>query len=74
MKHQMARFLATLYWKSWKARKFPKALKKAFTVEIHKGGEKHLAKNHRPISLTSYISKALERKVRMDIVEYLDKN
>ena len=30
--------------------------------------------NYRPISLTSHISKALERIVRMDIVEYLDKN
>ena len=56
-KFQMSKFLAILYWKSWGAGNFPKALKKAFIIGIHKRGEKYMAKNYWPISLFSIYSK-----------------
>ena len=70
----MARFLSVLYWKSWRSGLFPKSLKKAFIVGIFKSGEKFLSKNYLPISLTSYFIKVLERVVRVDIIEFMNRN
>ena len=44
LKYPMARFLARLYWKTWKNGNFPSALKKAFIIGIFKGNEKFLPK------------------------------
>ena len=53
---------------------FLKKLKYAFIIGIHKGREKMLPKNYRPISLTCHWSKVLEKVMRKDIIEYLNDN
>ena len=45
--------------------------KKAVVVPICKGGDRFLAKNYRPISLTSTIMKVLERIIRKQLVDFL---
>ena len=57
-----------------KAGRFPTNLKNGYVAGIHKGGDKDIPANYRPIVLTSHISKILERLVRMDMVQYLDEN
>ena len=70
----VSKILHSIYMKSLLAGRFPSNLKHAMIVGIHKGGPKTIAKNYRPISLTSYLSKVLERIMRLDIVEYLNTN
>ena len=53
---------------------FASNLKHAIITGIFKSGDRAMAKNYRPIALTSHISKVMERIVRMDIVNYLDFN
>ena len=45
--------------------------KEAAIVPIYKGGDRSLAKNYRPISLTSTIMKVLERIIRKQLVDFL---
>ena len=45
--------------------------KEAAVVPICKGGDRSLAKNYRPISLTSTIMKVLERIIRKQLVDFL---
>ena len=49
----------------------PSTWKEAAVVPIYKGGDKSLAKNYRPISLTSTIMKVLERIIRKQLVDFL---
>ena len=72
LREPMAIFLSNLHNTSMRRGEFPRILKHAFVIGIYKGGEKFLAKNYRPISLTSHLSKVVERAVRSDIVEFLD--
>ena len=45
--------------------------KEAAVVPIYKGGDRSLAKNYRPISLTSAMMKVLERLIRKQLVNFL---
>ena len=70
----MAVILCIIFNKSLMEGKFPRNLKHAIITGIFKSGDRAMAKNYRPIALTSHISKVMERIIRMDIVEYLDYN
>ena len=48
----------------------PSTWKEAAIVPIYKGGDRSLAKNYRPISLTSTIMKVLERIIRKQLVDF----
>ena len=49
----------------------PSTWKEAAVVPIYKGGDRSLAKNYRPISLTSAMMKLLERLIRKQLVNFL---
>lgn len=57
---------------SFKSGKFPNALKTAHVIPIHKGGDKSLPENYRPISLTSQIAKILEKALKLRLVNFLE--
>ncbi len=52
----------------------PDVWKRASKVPLHQNGDRHCVSNYRPISLTSVISKVLERIVRSQLLDYLLKN
>ena len=52
----------------------PDIFKQATTIPIHKGGNRAVPKNYRPISLTSHIMKVFDRVVRARLVNYMETN
>ena len=52
----------------------PQKLKEATIIPLHKGDSKGIAKNYRPVSLTSHIMKTFERVIRNQLVHYLETN
>lgn len=52
---------------------FPKCLKAALVIPVHKGGNKDMINNYRPISLTSNIAKILEKLIKIRLVSFLTK-
>lgn len=54
--------------------KFPKALKKAMVHPIHKGGDRDVVNNYRPISILPSLSKILERVINNSLVSFLEAN
>lgn len=50
----------------------PQILKTAHIIPIHKGGSRGIAKNYRPIALTSHLIKIFEKVVRKRIVDYME--
>jgi hypothetical protein len=53
---------------------WPDALKAAEVIPIHKGKEKHLPSNYRPISLISNIAKIFEKLLHKRLLNFLEKN
>ncbi|KAG7312982.1 hypothetical protein JYU34_000054 [Plutella xylostella] len=53
---------------------FPKCLKKAVVVPIHKSGDKTEVTNYRPISLLPAVSKILEKIINNRLMQFLNKN
>ena len=53
--------------------KFPTHMKIGLVIPIYKGGNRCLAENYRPISLTSHISKLFERVIVKALTAYLEK-
>ena len=53
---------------------FPKALKIAKVVPIHKDGPRDNVENYRPISLLSSFSKIYEKVMHNRVIEFLDQN
>ena len=41
---------------------------------VHKGGSRGVAKNYRPVALTSHIVKVFERVVRRSLVSHLERH
>ena len=72
-KQEVAIPLTILYNKSIEEGVVPDKLKLAHIIPIHKGKEKSLPVNYRPVSLTSHLSKTLERVMRKRIVNHLEK-
>ena len=52
----------------------PPSCKSALIVPIHKGKSKAVAKNYRPVALTSQLSKVFEKVVRKYLVSFMDEN
>ena len=53
---------------------FPKALKIARVVPLHKGGKKDDPSNRRPISILPFFSKVYEKVVHAQLSYYIEKN
>ena len=66
--------LATLFEKCLKASSIPREWKHATVVPIFKKGQKKLASNYRPISLTSVVCKTMEAIVKDRIMLHLEAN
>ncbi len=66
--------LSIFFQKSIDEGVMPPIFKSAAVVPIHKGGDKNLPSNYRPISLTPIITKVFERIVRKAMVAYLEDN
>ncbi|XP_076045726.1 uncharacterized protein LOC143027968 [Oratosquilla oratoria] len=52
----------------------PKRLKEDIISPIHKGGERSVTRNYRPVALTSHIIKIFEKILRNNIIKYLEKH
>ena len=66
--------LASIWRKSMKDGDIPLPLKSATIVPIHKGKSKALAKNYRPVALTSQLCKVFEKVVRKQLVSFMEEN
>ena len=55
-------------------RKFPSSWKIPKIIPLHKKDEKILAKNYRPVSLLSAISKILEKAIFLQLFQYMEEN
>ena len=68
--------LATPLFKIWRSSldsgTVPDVCKFAHIIPIHKGKSRALAKNYRPIALTSLIVKIFEKILRKHIVKFMD--
>ena len=73
-KEELASPLRSIMKKSLETSKVPQKWKTANITCIHKGGDKSQAVNYRPVSLTSVISKLLERIIRWYMILYLELN
>ena len=61
--------LTLMYQTSVRTGKLPSAWKNANITAIHKKGNKHVAGNYRPVSLTSIVCKILESIVRDALIK-----
>ena len=52
----------------------PACSKKANIIPIHKGKNRSIAKNYRPVALTSLIVKTFEKVIRTKLVSYFDEH
>lgn len=52
----------------------PSKWREATITPIYKGGDRHIAKNYRPISLTSIPCKVLERLIKKAVLYHLESN
>ena len=66
--------LATIWRKSLSIGEIPGVCKTATITPIHKGKSKAVAKNYRPVALTSHLIKVFEKVVRKHIVEFMQDN
>ena len=49
-------------------------LKCSFITPIHKGGKQDIAKNYRPVALTSHLIKVFEKVLKNCIVDYVEEH
>jgi hypothetical protein len=66
--------LTIIFNKSIQEGKIPLDWKNANVVAIHKKGDKRIAGNYRPVSLTSVVCKTMEKLVRMRIMDHMASN
>ena len=71
---ELAEPLTDLFRKSLCEGAVPVGWKQANITPIYKKGEKTLAENYRPVSLTSIVCKVLERLLRTQIMKHLHQN
>ena len=57
---------------SLKCNVFPNVWKQALVIPIHKGGDKQLPGNYRPISLLPVLSKVLEKTMSQQMRDYIE--
>ena len=65
--------LASIINKSFRTGTFPRSLKIAKVIPIHKGAEKNDVSNYRPISILPPISKIFEKIIFKQILSFLEK-
>ena len=73
-KDELSLPIFTLWKSSLDSGIIPATLKKANIVPIYKGGKKCLAKNYRPVALTSHLIKLFETIIKNSIFKYIDEN
>ena len=61
-----------MWQKSFDSGEIPGPLKNGCIVPIHKGGDKGIAANYRPVTLTSNIIKIIERIIAIQIIHYMN--
>ena len=61
-----------LYKASLKTGEIPTDLKRAIITPIYKGGSRNIPKNYRPVALTSYLIKILEKILAKNIHQFLE--
>ena len=66
--------LTILFNKSMKEETVPLAWNKANVIPIYKKGDRHLAENYRPVSLTSVPCKVMESIIKEKMVDHLEIN
>ena len=66
--------LTEIFKKSLQEGTVPNDWKLANIVPLHKNGSKSSPENYRPISLTSVVSKIMEKLVRDKIMEHMEEN
>ena len=71
-KEVLARPLALMWRRSLDSGEIPTLLKTSVITPIHKGGEKHIPKNYRPVALTSHLIKIFEKVLRKHVVRYIE--
>ena len=71
-KNEVSLPLAILWQESLNAGVVPQDLKSGCIVPVHKGGDKSLPKNYRPITLTSHIIKIFEKLLVRVLVDYMN--
>ena len=64
--------LHKLWDESLRSGNIPSKLKTGLVIPIFKGGERHIAKNYRPVTLTSHIIKIFERAIVRKLVDYME--
>ena len=74
MADHLAPYLTKLYQISLDRGLVPDDWKKANIVPVFKKGEKHMASNYRPVSLTSIACKLLEHIVHSSIMDHFDRH
>ncbi|CAC5386630.1 unnamed protein product [Mytilus coruscus] len=70
----LANPLCIIYNQSLESKTVPNDWKNAMISTIFKKGNKSLAKNYRPVSLTSVVCKIMEKILREFIIEHMKKN
>ena len=71
---QLAPIMARIYQYTLDHGEIPQDRRDALVVPIFKKGERHIAANYRPVSLTSISCKILERIIHSNIMKHLDAN
>ena len=74
LRQEISKPLGIIFRQSLNEGKVPQEWKKARITAIFKKGNKSLASNYRPVSLTSVVCKTMERILRDQITEHLVKN
>ena len=73
-KDELAKPLYILWRVSLDTGEIPEQLKISHITPVYKGGSRHVAKNYRPVALTSHIIKIFEKVIRAALVEFIESN
>ena len=71
---ELAPLLSTLFTKTLKEGKIPSDWKEANVAAIFKKGDRNIASNYRPVSLTSIICKLQEHVIVSNVMNHLDEH
>ena len=71
-KTNLAKPLCILWRRSLDTGYIPTLLKSSTITPIYKDGPKHLAKNYRPVALTSHLIKVFEKLLRNHLIQYIE--
>jgi hypothetical protein len=72
--NQLAPILARIYQRTLDHFEIPQNWRDALVVPVFKKGERHIAANYRPVSLTSISCKILEHIIHSNIMKHFDTN